>query len=92
MSHIAESFALQVGVPLNSPEIQENFFPLDHPLNKVILINNFAGDVRVNNGQAFAAFPSKIYDYFDEVVQMVEPVLSEMGYKFYQIGTTGKVS
>lgn len=89
MSNLAESFALQTGIPISKPVMPESFYPLDTPLDKVILINNFAGEIRVSNNKAFATFPSKIYDYFDEVVDMLAPALEPLGYKFYQIGLAG---
>lgn len=89
MSNLAESFALQNGVVLDTPTIQELFYPLGIPMDKAILINNFSGDIQVSNGQHFAVTPARIYDYFDEVVDMLRPVLEPKGYKFFQIGAAG---
>ena len=77
MSSLAETYALQVGVPLNRPEILEKFFPLDFDYSKTILLHASAGN---NN------FPAKIYDYFNEVVGLIRPELDKAGYRIYQIG------
>lgn len=80
-----------VGVTLNRPEIQENYYPIDHPLDKTILIHAFGGAiVDAPNGQKQASFPSKIYDYFTEVVAILKPALEPLGYKLYQIGAPGE--
>lgn len=81
MSSLAETYALQVGVGLNKPEILEKFFPLDSDYSKIVLIHASAGN---NN------FPAKIYDYFNEVVGLIKPQLDLNGYKIYQIGGHGE--
>jgi hypothetical protein len=87
---LAETYALSCGVKLDKPEIVDTFFPLDLPLDKVILIHAFAGGVVENNGVRSATFPAKIYDYFGEVVELLLPIVEPLGYKFYQIGGAGE--
>lgn len=81
MSSLAETYALQVGVKLDKPELQESFYPLKTDVRKAVLIHAFAG-----NGN----FPSKIYDLFNEVVDVISPILEKHGYKLYQIGGPGE--
>lgn len=90
MSHLAEVYALACGVPLSQPEIMDAFFPLEHPLDKVILIHSFAGGIKEENGQKQATFPAKIYDHFDEVVALLKPIVEPAGYRIYQIGAPGE--
>lgn len=87
MSDLAETYALQVGVPLNKPAVQESFFPLDHPIEKSILIHGFGGAIVDGNK---ATFPAKVYDYFTEVVTVLKPLAEAQGYKLYQIGAPGE--
>ena len=81
MSSLSETYALQVGVKLDEPKIHLGFFPLAHAYEKAVLIHAFAGN---NN------FPSKIYDYFNEVVSFLKPILDKHGYGLYQIGGPGE--
>ena len=87
MSDLATTYALQVGVPLHTPEISDAFFPLDWPIEKSVLIHGFGGAI-VNGNQA--TFPAKVYDYFGEVVSIIKPVLEKNGYKLFQIGAPGE--
>lgn len=87
MSDLASTYALQVGVRIDKPSIQEAFFPLDHPLDKVILIHGFGGAL-INGNQA--TFPAKVYDAFGEVVDLLRPVVEPLGYRLYQIGAPGE--
>jgi hypothetical protein len=77
MSSLAETYALQVGVPLNRPEILEKFYPLDVDYSKTVLLHASAGN---NN------FPAKIYDYFNDVISLIKPELDKAGYHLIQIG------
>lgn len=86
MASLAETYALACGVKLSEPEINQAFYPLSHSYDKVVLIHAFAG--AVNNNQV--AFPSKIYDYFNEVVALIKPVLDKHGFALYQIGGPGE--
>lgn len=87
MSTLAKTYALQVGVKLSEPEIQESYFPLEHPIDKVILVHGFGGAIITDqNGAKRAVFPAKVYDYFTDVVHMLKPIVEPLGYKLYQIG------
>lgn len=86
MSSLASTYALAAGVPLAKPEIQDAFYPLEHPLDKTILVHAFAGAITEHNGQKHAAFPAKIYDHFAEVVGLLSPIVTPLGYRFVQIG------
>jgi len=81
MSSLASTYALQMGVKLNKPDILEKFFPLDVDYSKIVLIHASAGN---NN------FPAKIYDYFNEVIGLIRPELDKAGYHIYQIGGAGE--
>lgn len=86
MSTLAQVYSLGCGMPLTRPEIADVFFPTAHPLDKTILIHAFAGATLNNNGQLQAAFPAKIYDYFNEVIDLLKPIVEPLGYKIIQIG------
>lgn len=86
MSTLAETYALACGVRIDTPVIEESFFPLEWPLDKVVLIHAFAGAIGQNGQQLQATFPAKIYDHFNDVVTLLKPVLDPLGYRFYQIG------
>ncbi len=91
MSDLATTYALQVGVPLTKPTIQESFFPLDHPLDKTILIHGFGGAIVQNQqNQLVASFPAKVFDHFGEVVLLLKPLVEPLGYKLFQIGAQGE--
>jgi hypothetical protein len=90
MSDLASTYALQAGVPLHNPEMEECFFPLNHPIDKAILIHAFGGKIIDTPQGKQAAFGAKIYDYFGEVVSMIKPILEPLGYRLYQIGAPGE--
>ncbi len=90
MSHLAEVYALACGVPLSKPEIMDTFFPLEHPIDKVILVHSFAGGIKEENGQRIALFGGKIFDHYDEVINLLKPIVEPAGYRFYQIGAPGE--
>jgi hypothetical protein len=77
MSDLASTYAKQVGVKLSNMELPEKFFPTSHPIEKIIIIHA---------GAAWGKFQAKIYDYFNEVIQLSLPVLLSNGYKFFQVG------
>ena len=87
---LAETYALATGVPLDKPEMVSAFFPLDTTMDKVILIHAFAGATVNQNGQIHASFPAKIYDRFNEVIDLLRPIVEPLGYKFFQIGGPGE--
>lgn len=86
MSSLAATYSLACGVTLDRPQLNTTFFPLDHPIEKMILVHAFAGSIVEQNGQKAAAFSSKCYDYYTEVLALLSPILTPLGYKFYQIG------
>jgi hypothetical protein len=90
MSTLVETYALSCGVPIDKPYMNEAFFPTDTPVDKIILIHAFAGATQDNNGKKTPAFPAKIYDYYQEVVDLLKPIVEKFNYKFYQIGGAGE--
>lgn len=91
MSDLASTYALQIGVPLSKPTIQKAFFPLDHPLDKVVLLHGFGGAIMQDQGgRLVPSFPAKVYDHFSEVVALIKPALDAAGYKIFQIGAPGE--
>lgn len=84
--HLLENYALQTGLKIKTPHIQQKFFPMDIPYDKIILLHGSAGGV--NNNQAM--FPSKIYDYFNEVVEQLTPYLIKHGFYLVQIGAANE--
>lgn len=90
MSALIETYALACGVPIDEPYMNECYFPTDTPLEKVVLVHAFAGAIQDQNGKKTAAFPAKIYDYYQEVIDILKPILDPLGYKFYQIGGSGE--
>lgn len=59
-------------VPTERPILNEQFFPLKD--EKFITIHN---DRKLE---------SKFFEYFPEVISLLKPILSQLGYKIYQIG------
>lgn len=92
MSTLAETYALQLGVKLDAvgPTIQESFYPLDHPIERAILIHGFGGAIVQTPQGAQAGFGAKIYDHFADVVALLKPVVEPLGYRIYQIGAPGE--
>lgn len=91
MSDLASTYALQIGVPLTKPTIQKAFFPLECPLDKVVLLHGFGGAImQEQNGVFRPTFPAKCYDHFSEVVTLIKPALDAAGFKIYQIGAPGE--
>jgi len=86
MSTLVETYALQCGVKIDKPWINTAFYPLPEPMDKVVLIHAFAGNIQ--DGRATA--PGKIYDHFNEVVELLFPIFNKYGYKMYQIGNGGE--
>lgn len=87
MSTLAKTYSLSLGVPFCKPEILEQFFPLETPLDKVILIHAGGG---ARNERNEPLFSSKIYDHYEEVIRILFPILNPLGYKFYQIGAANE--
>lgn len=90
MATLAETYASEASVPLGKPEMVDVFYPLDHPLEKTILIHAFAGATINQNGVLHAAFPAKLFDYFNDVVAVLKPLAEAAGFKLVQIGGPGE--
>lgn len=90
MSALAEVYALgSGGIPLSTPTIAETFYPLDTPLDKVILIHAFAGGTVEQNNQRVPNFPAKLYEHFEDVARLLKLAV-EGRYRVYQIGAPGE--
>ena len=74
--HILEQYALTCGAKIGRPFISEEFFPL--PFEKYICLNMGSG------------MDSKNYDHYDEVVELVLPLLREKDIHIVQIGAPGE--
>ena len=74
---LAKTYALQIGVKMDKPYITEHFYPLPLGYEKYIIIHASAGGGNT---------PGKVYDHYDEVIKLLEPILSKSGYKMIQIG------
>lgn len=73
MAHLIHAYGNYLGVtPTDCPILNEQFFPL--PKEKYILIHN---DNKLQ---------SKWYEYFEDVINLVKPILHQAGYLVCQIG------
>lgn len=73
MGNIIHAYGNYLGVvPTDKPILNEQFFPLKD--EKFITIHN---DRKLE---------SKFFEYFPEVISLIKPILSKLGYKIYQIG------
>jgi hypothetical protein len=75
-----QSFSLSTNLPISSPYLQRDYFPITLDLSKVILILNTFEDP---NKQA------RIYDFFQDVIDFGYQELAKHGYSFFQ-PLTGK--
>jgi len=71
--NLVERYASDCGLKINKPFLYQKYFPI--PFDKYILIH------------AGGNFLSKRYDYYNEVVELIFPILKENGYKLVQIGS-----
>lgn len=72
MSHLIEEYAKSLGVKIGTPVLTEHFFPtIDE---KYITIHT---DNKID---------SKNYEYFPQVLNLIKPILNNLGYKIFQIG------
>jgi hypothetical protein len=71
--HLLEKYALSTGSKISKPFIIKKYFPL--PFEKYITIQNSSG------------MDGKCYDYFQDVIDFLYPVLERNGYKIVQIGS-----
>jgi len=70
--HLLERYATSCGVKINKPYIYEKFFPIP--------------EERYISFQPFSKYNSKNYDYWDEVVDLLNPFLEKEKIKLIQIG------
>jgi len=70
--HLVERYATACGVKIDKPYIYENFFPL--PVEKYITF------------QPFSKYPSKNYDYWEEVTSILLPYFQKNNINIIQIG------
>jgi hypothetical protein len=70
--HILESYSLNCGAKIDKPFVYKNFFPI--PFEKFII---FAPN---------AKSPSKEYNYFQDVIDMIFPILEKENIKILQVG------
>ena len=73
--HVLESYALGSGAKISRPDIFEKFFPC--ALNKYITLDT---DNRS---------PSKHYNYWQEVVDILQPILEKYKIEILQLGYDG---
>ena len=72
MGHLIEEYAKSLGVKIGKPVLNDHFYPiLDE---KYITIHT---DNKID---------SKNYEYFPQVINLIKPILNNLGYKIYQIG------
>ena len=70
--HLLETYALSTGSKIGKPFIVKKFFPVKY--EKYITIQNSSG------------MPAKCYDYFQQVVDFLLPVLNKENIGIVQIG------
>jgi hypothetical protein len=70
--HLLETYSLSTGSKIGNPFILKKFFPVK--FDKYITIQNSSG------------MPSKCYDYFQEVIDFLLPILNKYGIGIVQIG------
>ena len=71
--HVLERYALSTGAKIKSPYIYESYYPLPPELSKYITIHPFS-------------HPSKSYDHWNEVVEILLPYLKKENINILQIG------
>ncbi len=75
--HLLETYALSTASKIKQPFILKKYFPL--PFEKYITIQNSSG------------MPGKCYDYFQEVVDFIKPILDGHNYHIVQIGSKNDI-
>lgn len=70
--HLIERYATSCGVKIDKPYIYDTFFPVN--AEKYISF------------QPFSKYPSKNYDYWNEVINIINPYLEKENIKIIQIG------
>tara|TARA_B100000287_G_scaffold434488_2_gene499075 strand:+ start:616 stop:1818 length:1203 start_codon:yes stop_codon:yes gene_type:complete len=71
--HLVESFALNTGLRIGKPEIIDKFIPLAFQDSYITL-------------QPQGAFPCRKYDYWNEVIEILKPVLLDNHIQVVQLG------
>jgi ADP-heptose:LPS heptosyltransferase len=69
--HLLEQYSLASGVKIKKPYIYEKFFPVT--AEKYITFHP-------------SSKPSKTYDYWQEVINIISPILDSKGIKIIQLG------
>ena len=72
MAHLIEEYALHCGAKISKPYIYDTYFPI--PFEKYVLIHAGGG------------MTAKIYEYYNEVVSIIQEPLRKSGYEIIQIG------
>jgi hypothetical protein len=70
--HLVESYATSCGLKIGKPFILESYFPL--PFDKYISF------------QPFSKYTAKDYDYWQEVINLISPILRQNNIQIVQIG------
>lgn len=70
-----ENYALQSGQKIGKIEILEKYFPLDS--ERYILVQPYSK-------------PAKSFDYWDDVIEILTPILKEAGLSIVQVGANGE--
>ena len=73
--NLIESYSLQAGAKIDKPFILQKFFPL--AVQKYIVLQPFSK-------------PSKSYDLWNDVTDILKPILSQNGIEIVQIGAKGE--
>jgi hypothetical protein len=75
--HILEQYALNCGLKINKPYIYEKYFPL--PFEKYITFN------------PFGKFNSRKYSYWQEVIDLITPILNKENIHIVQMGGQNEI-
>lgn len=70
--HLVERFSLEAGQPIKKPFVLEKFYPL--PFNKYIIF------------QPQSKYDSKNYSHWQEVIDIISPILKSAGIEIVQVG------
>jgi hypothetical protein len=71
--HLVEQYALSCGVKIDKPQIETSFFPLSS--NQYIVLH------------ASNRIQSKTYDYYNDVIELIQPFLKTQNIDIVQIGS-----
>ncbi len=71
--HIVESFALNSGLKIGKPYIYEKYFPLSFSGNYITF-------------QPFGKYDSRKYDYWEETIEILGPILEKNKIKIVKLG------